>query len=130
VYNSYFTEAAGPGATIQDEATVGVADGDGVVVSGVFFGTHSGFGIEGDPISWDAGAWGTFVMDQPGNMDGVDLMLDGAWGAPNIKPAAGTPADGGGVELPAGFEPTTYVGAVDPAAADDWTQAGWINYGD
>ena len=74
VYNSYFTEAAGPAATIQDEATVGAADGGGVVVSGVLFGTHSGFGIEGDPISWDAAAWGTFVMDQPGNVDGVDLM--------------------------------------------------------
>jgi hypothetical protein len=127
VYNSYFTDMAGPGATIQDEPTVAVADGGGVVVSGVFFGTHTGFAIEGDPISWDGAAFGTFIMDQMGNMDGVDLMLDHTWTAPGIQPAAGSPADGGGVTLPGGFEPTTYVGAVDPNG-EDWTQAGWINY--
>lgn len=51
-----------------------------------------------------------------------------AWGSPNIKPAVGGLASTGATTLPAEFVPTTYVGAVDPEAATDWTKAAWTNY--
>jgi hypothetical protein len=128
IYNSYFTGASGPGATFQDEPTIGVAEGGGVVIQGTIFGTHGGFGHQGDgPYTWTDEDWGTFIMDQMGNQDGVDLGLDATWTAPSIQPATGSPAEGAGVSLPNGFEATTYAGAVDPAG-EDWTQAGWINY--
>ena len=50
------------------------------------------------------------------------------FGAANIVPPAESPAAGQAAP-PAAFEATDYAGAVAPGAADDWTQAGWINYG-
>lgn len=127
VYNSYFTNVSGAGATFQDQATLDVAEG-GVVVQGTFWGDHAGFGHQGmGPYSWDDAMWGDFLLGQDGNMDGVDLALDLTWTAPNVKPAAGGPADGAGVTPGAGLEATSYVGAVDPNG-DDWTHEGWINY--
>jgi hypothetical protein len=132
IFNSYYTNVTGLGATFQDEATITVAEGGGIVVEGNFWNDHAGFGFQGDgPYTWDEMELETFILDQPGNMDGVDLMLDGTWGAPNVKPAADSAAVGGGVDPGnAALDATTYVGAVDPEAADDWTQAGWINYAD
>jgi hypothetical protein len=130
VYNSYFTNVTGFGATLQDQATLDVADGGGVTVEGTFWGIHAGFGLQGDgPYTWTEQDVADFFLDQPGNMDGVDLMLDGTLTAPNVKPAADSAAVGGGVAAGvAGIDDTTYVGAVDPEAADDWTQAPWTNY--
>ncbi len=130
VYNSYFTNVTGFGAALQDQATIEIAESGGIVVEGTFWGTSGGFGFQGDgPYSWTEMEWESFLLDQPGNQDGVDLALDGTWGAPNAKPAADTAAVSGGVAagLP-GIEDTTYVGAIDPEATDDWTQASWINY--
>lgn len=130
IFNSYFTNVTGSGATFQDEATIAVAEGNGIVVEGTFWGTAGAFGHQGDgPYSWDDTMWGDFLTGQDGNQTDVDLGLDGTWTTPNIKPAADSAAVGGGVDPgnPA-LESTTYVGAVDPEAADDWTQAGWINY--
>lgn len=130
VHNSYFTSVTGSGFTLQDEATIAVAEADGVVVEGCFWNDHSGFGFQGDgPYSWDETELTDFITGQTGNMDGVDLAIDGTWGAPNVKPAADSAAVGAGVDPGnAALDATTYVGAVDPEAADDWTQAGWINY--
>lgn len=127
VYNSYFTNVTGAGATFQDQATLDIAEG-GIVVEGTFWGTHAPFGHQGDgPYTWTDQMWADFLLGQTGNMDEVDLGLDLTWEHPNVKPAADSAAAGGGV-TPGSFEATDYVGAVDPAAADDWTQAGWINY--
>ncbi|MBK8716635.1 MAG: hypothetical protein IPN32_18055 [Deltaproteobacteria bacterium] len=126
VYNSYFTNVTGPGATFQDQATLDVADG-GIINEGVLWGTHGAFGHQGSgPYTWTDGEWADFLLGQDGVQDNVDLGLDGTWTAPNLKPAAGGPADGAGV-TPGSLEATTYVGAVDPNG-DDWTQAGWINW--
>lgn len=126
VYNSYFTNVTGPGATFQDQATLDVADG-GIINEGVLWGTHGAFGHQGSgPYSWTDGEWTDFLLGQDGVQDEVDLGLDLTWTAPNLKPAAGGPADGSGV-TPGSLEATTYVGAVDPNG-DDWTQAGWINW--
>ncbi len=128
IYNSCFTNVTGAGATFQDQATLDVAE-TGIVVEGSFWGTHAGFGSQGDgPYTWTDMMWGEFLLGQTGNMDALDLALDGTWTTPNAKPAAASAAVGGGVAPGGDLEPTTYVGAVNPDAADDWTQAGWINY--
>jgi hypothetical protein len=134
VYNSYFTNVTGPGATYQDQQTIDVAVAEGIVVEGTIWNDHAAFGHQGaGPYIWpdypvddpDAG-WTDFLLNQDGNQDGVDLGIDVTWPTPNFKPNA--MAAGAGV-MPSGeFEATTYVGAVDPDAADDWTQATWINY--
>ena len=131
IYNSYFTNVTGFGASLQDQETIDIAaDGVGIVVEGTFWGTTGGFGFQGDgPYSWTEIELESFLLDQPGNMDGVDLGLDATWAAPNIKPAADSAAVGAGVAAGVpGIEDTTYVGAVDPEATDDWTQASWVNY--
>lgn len=130
IYNAYFTHATGPGGTIQDEQTVAVASAGGVVVQGTYFGTHAGFTHAGDALSWDDATWEAFVLEQDGNADDVDLGLNTTWTMPNVQPAPGSPADGTGVAVPAGtpIAPTTYIGAVDPNATEDWTRAPWINY--
>ena len=127
VYNSYFTNVSGPGATFQDEQTITVAEGGGIVVEGNVWNDHQPFGHQGaGPYSWTDMQWSDFILDQDGNQDGVDLGIDATWPTPNFKPNA--MAAGAGV-MPSGeFEATTYVGAVDPDAADDWTAASWINY--
>ena len=58
------------------------------------------------------------------------LSLDPTWGAPNVQPDPSSDAvgNGAGTALPAGFEQVTYVGAVDPLAAEDWTQSAWLNF--
>lgn len=129
IFNSYFTNVTGSAGTFQDEATITVAEGNGIVVEGNFWGTAGPFGSQGDgPYSWDDAMWGAYILDQPGNMEGVDLGLDGTWTAPNIQPAADSAAVGAGVDPgnPA-LDATTFVGAVDPEG-DDWTQASWTNY--
>jgi len=129
IFNSYFTNVTGSAGTFQDEATITVAESDGIVVEGSFWGTAGAFGHQGDgPYSWDDAMWGAYILDQPGNMEGVDLGLDATWTTPNIKPAADSAAVGAGVDPgnPA-LDATTYVGAVDPEG-DDWTQASWTNY--
>lgn len=130
IYNSYFTNVSGPAATIQDEQTVTMASAGGLVVQGAYFGTHGGFIHAGDELSWDDATWGSFVLDQEGNADEVDAGLNLTWTTPNIKPAPASPVDGTAVAVPAGtpIVATTYIGAVDPNAAEDWTQAPWINY--
>lgn len=129
IYNSYFTNVTGPAGTFQDEATITVAEADGIVVQGTLFGETGGFGHQGDgPYTWDDAMWESYILGQTGNMDGVDLALDVTWGAVNAKPAADSAAVGAGVDPGGPFEATTYVGAIDPEAADDWTQAGWVNY--
>lgn len=127
IYNSYFTNVTGPGATFQDEQTITVAEGGGIVIEGNVWNDHAPFGHQGaGPYSWTDMDWADFILGQDGNQDGVDLGIDVTWPAPNFKPNA--MAAGAGV-MPSGeFEATTYVGAVDPDAADDWTAADWINY--
>jgi hypothetical protein len=127
VYNSYFTNVTGPGATFQDEQTITVAEAGGIVVEGTIWNDHQPFGHQGaGPYSWTDMDWADFLLGQDGNQDGVDLGIDVTWPTPNFKPNA--MASGAGV-MPSGeFEATTYVGAVDPDAAEDWTQASWINY--
>jgi hypothetical protein len=52
------------------------------------------------------------------------------WGSPDIAPPVESPAMTAGLPpADAWFEATPYAGAVDPAAAEDWTKASWINYG-
>lgn len=72
----------------------------------------------------------TWIKDATrNNKVGEDPMLPSpAWGNPNIKPAPGGITSTAAIQLPAGFVATTYVGAVDPAAAEDWTKASWVNY--
>jgi hypothetical protein len=61
-----------------------------------------------------------------GNHFDVDPQLTNiGWGTVDPKPAATSPV-AGKCTVPAGFEPATYIGAVDPAATVAWTSAPWI----
>lgn len=55
-------------------------------------------------------------------------LSSAAWGAHSIQPPQDGLAAKQAASLPEGFEPTNYIGAVDPAADKDWTKAAWTNY--
>ena len=121
IYNSIFTDITNEGVLVTHAETQARAEAGGLVLEGNLWFGHNGFAVgEGEEATmWTADDLATWLMDN-GNVDGVDPGLPStAWGAPNIRPAGDSAAAGGG---------DAYIGAVDPAAAEDWTQAGWINY--
>jgi hypothetical protein len=105
------------------------ATGEIVIKNSLFFGNNrggSGLYIVSEASTFDLQG---FVEDAAnGNLFDVDPKLgSAAWGAPNIIPAAGSPALNG-VRPPADFtgEPSDFIGAVKDEASD-FTQ-GWTNY--
>ena len=62
--------------------------------------------------------------------DFTGLALDATWGAPSVQPSPSSASvgNGAGSALPSTFDQVDYIGAVDPLASEDWTQAAWINY--
>lgn len=78
--------------------------------------------------TWTSMDLETWITGSAGVVIGTDAGLgSAAWGSPDISIDAASPAATAGQTLPAGFEATTYAGAVDPAGAD-WTQEAWVNY--
>ena len=129
IYSSIFTNITNEAVLFTHQETQSSAEGGGIELAGNIFSGHGGFVVgEGEEaVMWTVDDLESFLLES--NMDGTDPGLPStAWGSPNIAPAADSPAAGAGA-TPSGFEATDYAGAVEPGTSDDWTQAGWINYG-
>lgn len=77
-------------------------------------------------MTWSSADLQSFI-DDGGNTEADPMFGAPQWGSPGVMPMAGSPAESGAVDPGDSFEPTDYVGAVEPGG-DDWTAAGWTNY--
>ncbi|MBL4689342.1 MAG: hypothetical protein JKY37_32435 [Nannocystaceae bacterium] len=131
IRNSVFADVTNEVVLMTHAETQASAESGGIVLAGNLMSGHNGVGVgEGDAATmWsaaDLAAW----LTETNVLDSEAVIPSTQWGAPDIAPAQDSSAVDAGVQLDAGFEQTSYAGAVEPGAADDWTQARWINYGD
>lgn len=131
VWSSLFTNLTNDGVVMINQATQTQAEAGEISFGGSQFCGANTFVVDAstddpDPAGWtseELAAW--IVADGAGATDRDCGLPSTAWGAANLKPAAGSAPDGAGAMLPGGFEATTYAGAVDPSG-EDWTAAAWI----
>lgn len=119
IRNSLFANIPNDAIVLANLATQTQAEAGDITLPGTHFCGAATFSVDaGDDVAtWTNEDFTAWISDTAGATVGTDCMLpDATFGAPNIKPPAEIVGDGG------------YAGAVDPAAADDWTQATWINY--
>lgn len=116
VLNSIITEFAGNVVLIEDEDTTPEIDSGALSLEGVVHGAN------GDPSAPD----GYDIMPFLADTTAADPMLTSTtWTSPDITPADGSPVGDAGSAASCG---TSYAGAIDPAG-ENWTTAGWTNYG-
>jgi hypothetical protein len=118
ISNSLFVNIPNDAVVLANLATQTQAEAGAISFPGTHFCGTSTFSVDAgdDMATWTNEEFTTWVTDTAGATVATDCMLpDISFGAPNIKPAAEIPGDGG------------YAGAVDPAG-DDWTQEPWIVY--
>ncbi len=132
---SIFTHATQYGAVLTHPETQARAEDGLVSVKNSIFwddGTPTfATGVDDDPFQdsspgWTDGQFEDFIMDAANGNLTVDPQLGSlAWQAPDALPAAAEVSSVGATDPRC--EPTSFIGAVDPAA-EDWTQASWIRY--
>lgn len=130
IHNAILAYAYNAAVELTEEATEIVADAGDVAITDTIFYMNSRADDGASPYkisdgsSWDLKA---FVEDA-GNRNHIDVdpkLGSVSWGAPDIVPAAGSPALGNGRTV-SGLEATDFIGAVKDEAGD-WTR-GWTTY--
>jgi hypothetical protein len=119
IRRSLFIDIPNAAIVLANRATQANAEAGDIALPGTHFCGAATFRVDAgnDMATWTDETFAAWITDTAGATVGTDCMLPStAFGAPSIKPAAVIAGDGG------------YAGAVDPDAADDWTQASWINY--
>lgn len=119
IRNSLFASIPNDAIVLANLATQANAEAGDIALPGTHFCGANTFAVDAgdDMATWTNEDFTAWVTDTAGATVGTDCMLpDATFGAPNVKPPTAITGDGG------------YAGAVDPAAADDWTQEAWINY--
>ncbi len=129
VYNSLFVHQTDEVILLTHPQTRDSASDEQIVLQSDIFFDNAGFGVDEGAV-WTPEELEMWVLAETNdNKIEVDPALPSVkWGTPNIQPAADSPAASVEGSLPNAFEATTYAGAVAPGAAEDWTQASWINY--
>jgi len=122
IYNSVFAAPYKVGVLLQNKSVANYKNGTLVL---------QGIAIQGATKMFDGVDETIFNAAANKNKvyaDVAGLMLDAKFNSiterPVLLPKAGSPLLTGGVTLPAGFEPNTYIGAF---GTTDWT-AGWANF--
>jgi hypothetical protein len=147
VYNGVLSRFTGIGINILDAWTdslwTGSGGKDSLWISNTLLATNAGGNLDANyaaQANWNAGRLAT-MLQYAGDVQ-VDTLLGYTLTPPslNFKPKAGSPATTGGMTAPpalvtsrtAGYfggtwVNTSYIGAVDPAAATAW-YSGWTVY--
>lgn len=126
--NSVFGDFTNELVFLQNLDTQRVAENGGVVLEGNIFFASGAPGVDdadGSDITWTAEDLQSLI-DEGGNVDADPMLSSAQWGNPDIAPMSGSPVASGAVDPGADFEPTDYVGAVDPDG-ENWT-LGWTNF--
>ncbi len=127
--NSVFGNFTNELVFLQNVETQRLAEGGNIVLEGNIYWGSGAPGVddgEGADVTWTAADLQAFI-DEGGNTEADPMLGSTDWGSADIMPMSGSPAESGAVDPGAGFEPTDYVGAVEPGG-DNW-MAGWTNFG-
>ncbi|TPV95701.1 MAG: hypothetical protein B7733_08760 [Myxococcales bacterium FL481] len=123
IQSTIFTNAKNGAALLTHQATENQATSGATVLTNNIFWNNGvpAFVAGGDDdagTTWDNAAFEAWVNDPSRANLSIDPVL-------NANAATAPQAATGGATLGAGFTPTTYIGAVDPAGPN-WTLEAWV----
>jgi hypothetical protein len=126
VHSTIFTNALGAAGVIAHIETENIAKAGGIVIKNNIFFDNGTPQFVSTTMGWTDGEWEDFVMDAANdNLTDDPGLGNVTWGMLDAMP--GNAVKGKGA-VPAECEDNDYIGAVDPDASEDWTQAEWTNY--